>query len=573
MKNLDEIIEQLVKANVSDREELEAIKREYSEENDTNLPTNVELLKAYHNLVQKKRIQPNKKIESLLKTRPMRSLSGIVNITVLTKPFGCPGHCIFCPNEAGFPKSYLKGEPAADRAFDLKFNPYLQVQKRLEMLNDQGHPIDKMELRIVGGSWSCYPKSYQNWFVRECYRAADDFQRKRKYSRRFSLEKLQKINETARVRIVGMSIETRPDLITPNELRHLRRLGVTMVEVGVQTIFDEIHQKNATNLSAAIIAQATKLLKDAGFKVLYHIMPNLYGSDLVKDREMACIIFNDSRFKPDWLKIYPTVVLENTPLYRLYQEGKYQPYTDEELINLLIAIKTELPYWVRVARIIRDIPAQKVVGGTQLSNLREIIQKRMKERGLVCHCIRCREVKENYNPKEKIYLFREDYEASDGREVFLSFENKERTKLFSLLRLRQPSFQEEPIFKSLKGAALIREIKTFGELVPLSEDKIAPQHKGLGKKLMREAERIAIEEFGLKKIAVIAGVGVREYFRHLGYKLEETYMVKNVNPKSQKSKRRKSKVKTLAYSGHMEKLEINIDNRYLLIGRQTKNYR
>ena len=528
MKKLDEIIEQLIKKTTLSRQQLEAIKRRYAEENKVDLPTNIELLKVYHNLVQKKRIYPIAKVESLLKTRPMRSLSGIVNITVLTKPFGCPGRCIFCPNEMGFPKSYLKGEPAADRAYDLQFDPYLQVQKRLEMLDDQGHSIDKVELRIVGGSWSFYPKSYQNWFVKECYRAADDFQRKRKYPSRLSLEKLQKINETARVRIVGMSVETRPDLITPSELRNLRRLGVTMVEIGVQTIFDDVHQLNKTNLNAAIIERATRLLKNAGFKVLYHLMPNLYGSDLLKDKEMVRIVFNDSRFKPDWLKIYPAVVLENTPLYQLYQAGKYRPYTDEELFDLLIEIKTKLPYWVRVARIIRDIPAQKVVGGTHLSNLREIIQKRMKEKGLICHCIRCREVKENYNPKEKIYLFREDYEASDGWEVFLSFENKERSKLFSLLRLRCPSFEEKPIFKNLEGAVLIREIKTFGELVPLSEKKIAPQHKGLGKRLMKEAERIAVEEFNLHKIAVIAGVGVRGYFRRLGYRLNKSYMVKNV---------------------------------------------
>lgn len=492
------------------------------------LISQVELLKDYHKLLKNKRIKKQPALEKILMTRPMRSLSGIVNITVLTKPFGCPGQCIFCPFEKGFPKSYLKGEPAADRAYDLKFDPYWQVTKRLEMLTEQGHPVDKIELRIVGGSWSFYPKYYQQWFIKRCFEAANNFNTRQK-RKNLKLEEVFKINEKSKARIVGVSIETRPDLINKKEIQRLRRLGITMVELGVQTVFDDIHKLNKTGLDVKIIEKATFLLKEAGFKVLYHLMPNLYGSDFRKDLKMFEVVFNDERFKPDWLKIYPTVVLENTHLYNLWRQNKYRPYSDKRLKDLLIKAKTKMPYWVRIARIIRDIPAQKIVAGTKLSNLREIIQKEMKMKGLECHCIRCREVKENYDPKEKIYLFRENYDASGGKEVFLSFENKSRTKIFSLLRLRKPTFSIPLPFSALKDAALLREIKTYGELVPLSEKKLAPQHQGLGKRLIQEAELIVKKEFKLKKLAVIAGIGVRGYFKKLGYRSEDTYMVKKLD--------------------------------------------
>jgi elongator complex protein 3 len=260
-------------------------------------------------------------------------------------------------------------------------------------------------------------------------------------------------------------------------------------------------------------------------------MPNLYGSNPDLDLECFKIVFSDERFKPDWLKIYPTMVIERTKLYRLWKEGKYQPYSDEELIELLIKISSLVPRWVRVTRMIRDIPANKISAGTKKSNLRMIVEEEMKKRGLKCSCIRCREVRENYDPKEKIYLFREDYEASGGKEIFLSFENKERTKLFSYLRLRIPSqiFERKKHFLPvLESSAIIREIQTLGEMVPIEKKKIAPQHRGLGKKLVKEAEKIAKKEFSLKKIGVISGIGVRDYWRKLGYRLKDTYMVKKI---------------------------------------------
>jgi len=521
----EKIIKELIRAKVKNQEELTAFKRKISEKYKIKTLSNFELFEFYQKLLKKRRIKRSKKLEKILKTRPIRSLSGIVNISVLTKPYPCPGKCIFCPTEGGMPKSYLSGEPAAERAKRLKFDPYLQVKRRIEMLKIEGHPTDKIELRIVGGSFTFYPKKYQEWFVKRCFDGANGKKSK-------NLEEAQRKNEKAKNRIVGISIETRPDLINEEEVKWLRKLGVTMVEIGVQSVFDEILEKNETGLSAEKIARATKILKDAGFKVLYHLMPNLMGSDPKLDKKCFEIVFSDERFKPDWIKIYPTVVTKESRLYKFWKKRKYKPYSDKELVELLIQVKKELPYWVRVTRILRDIPATKVIAGCKISNLREVIKREMEKRGLFCHCIRCREVRERYDPKEKVYLFIEDYQASGGKEIFLSFENKERTKLFSYLRLRIPSqiFERKKHFLPvLENSALIREIQTLGEMVPIEKKKIAPQHRGLGKKLVKEAEKIIKKEFGLRKIAVISGVGVRDYWRKLGYKLKEDYMIKKLN--------------------------------------------
>ncbi len=533
---LEKVVQKLIKEKIKNERDLANFKRKIAKEFKIPLPSNFELFKAYQILLREKRIKRSKILEKILKTRKVRSLSGIVNVSVLTKPYFCPGKCIFCPTEKGLPKSYLSGEPAVERAKRLNFDPYFQMKKRIEMLKIEGHPTDKIELRIVGGTFSAYPKNYRIWFVKECFRAANE----NKFYHKIlpwqnnvvhlfeELKKEQRKNEKAKNRIVGISIETRPDFINEKEIKFLRELGVTMVELGVQTIFDDVLEKNKTGLNQNTIAKATKLLKDYGFKVLYHLMPNLLGSDLKKDFDCFKILFSDENFKPDWIKIYPTVVTKGGLIYELWKKKKYKPYSDKELIELLVQIKSILPYWVRVARIQRDIPATKIVAGCKISNLREIVQRELKNKKLKCKCIRCREVRENYNPKEKIYLFREDYEASGGKEIFLSFENKNRTKLFSFLRLRIPNSEFLPVFKVLKDAAIIREIQTFGQMVPLGEKILAPQHRGLGKKLIKKAEKIAKKEFGVEKICSISGVGVRDYWRKIGYKLKETYMVKTL---------------------------------------------
>jgi elongator complex protein 3 len=524
--NINEnLIKNLIKSRIKNQADLASFKRKVSKKYKIPCPSNIELLKSYHKLTENKKIKKSVRVEKLLKTRPIRSLSGIVNISVLTKPYPCPGKCLYCPIEKGIPKSYVSGEPAVERAKKLNYDPYLQVKKRIEMLENEGHPTDKIELRIVGGTWSYYPKNYQIWFVKRCFDACNE-----KFSK--SLKGAQKLNEKVKHRIVGLSIETRPDFINAEEIKWLRELGVTMVELGVQSIYDDVLKLNLRGHGVKETILATKLLKDAGFKVLYQVMPNLPGSNLKRDEKMFEELFQNPNFQPDLLKIYPCALLKEASLYKWWKAGKYRPYTNNQLITLIKKIKKKIPYYIRIQRITRDIPSQRIIeGGAKISNLRQILAQKMKSEGWQCKCIRCREVRENYNPKEKIYLFRQDYDASGGKEIFLSYENKNQTKLYSLLRLKIPQQNEKCsrfILSVLKRAAIIREIHTYGELVPISEIKIAPQHRGLGKKLIKEAEKIAKKEFGLKKIAVIAGIGARGYFRPLGYKLKDTYMVKSL---------------------------------------------
>jgi len=497
-------------------EGLARAKREVAKRYKMPCPSNIELLKAYHKLIRNKRVKKSETLENLLKTRPIRSLSGIVNISVLTKPYPCPGKCLYCPIEKGIPKSYVSGEPAVERAKRLNYDPHLQAKSRIKMLENEGHPTDKIELRIVGGTWSYYPKKYQNWFIKKCFDACNQ-----KVSRGF--KEVQKLNEKAKHRIVGLSVETRPDFINPQEIRQLRELGVTMVELGVQSIYDNVLKLNRRGHGAEETISATRLLKDAGFKVLYQIMPNLPGSNIRKDKEMFEELFSNPSFQPDLLKIYPCALLKEAPLYEWWKEGKYRPYTEKQLIGLIKEVKKQIPYYVRIQRITRDIPGTSIVAGpAKISNLRQIISEEMKKEGWQCKCIRCREVRREYLPKEKVHLFREDYDASEGKEIFLSFENKKRMKLYSLLRLRITS----------ENKAIIREVHTYGQQLPILDrfpkSIISPQHKGLGKKLMKEAEKIAKQEFGLKEISVISGVGARGYYRNLDYELKNTYMVKTL---------------------------------------------
>ena len=515
-KSKRKLIRALFLEKVKTPADLACLKRKLAKKHQIPCPSNIELLKIYRRLVKNKGVGKSKKIENLLRTRPVRSLSGIVNVSVLTKPYPCPGECIYCPAEKGIPKSYLSGEPAVERAKRLNYDPYWQVKKRIEMLGLEGHPTDKIELRIVGGTWSFYPQKYQSWFIKKCFDACN-------YGRATSMWTSHVQNENAKHRIVGLSIETRPDFINEKEIKRLRKLGVTMVELGVQSIYDNVLKLNKRGHGVKEIVGATKLLKNAGFKVLYQMMPNLPGSNPKRDLKMFRELFSDSRFRPDLLKIYPCALVKKSPLYKWWKKGEYQPYTEKQLINLVKSIKKNIPRYVRIQRITRDIPAHSIVAGpAKISNLRQLVSGN-------CQCIRCREVKGNYNPKEKLYLFHQDYHASDGKEIFLSFENPEgkppasygagkNRKLYSLLRLRITS----------EGKAVIRDLHTYGQLVPLAAKEMAPQHKGLGRKLIEEAERMVKKEFGLHRIAVISGIGARNYYRKLGYKLKDTYMVKEI---------------------------------------------
>lgn len=470
-------------------------------------PSNINLLKAYHTLVKKKRIIKNDKIEKLLKTRPVRSLSGVVNVSVLTKPYQCPGKCIFCPSEKNIPKSYLSGEPAVERAKRLKYNPYVQVKKRIEVLEMSGHPTDKIDLRVIGGTWSYYDKKYKNWFVKRCFDACNKTTSK-------NIETAKKKNETAKHRIVGLSFETRPDYINEKEVEDMRKMGATKIELGIQSIYNDVLKKSKRGHDIEQSIKATKLLKDAGFKVAYQMMLNLPGSTPKKDIKMFKELFSKEDFQPDYIKIYPCALVKEAPLYKTYLENKYKPYSEKTLIKIIKEIKKIVPKYVRIERIIRDIPANLIIeGGAKTSNLRQFIEEEMKKDNISCQCIRCREIK-NINKEEKLFLKKETYTASKGKEIFISFEDKKRKNIYSLLRLR--------IFDN---QAIIRELHTYGQAVPIKENKDLIQHKGLGKRLIEEAEKIT-KKYKINKIKIISGVGVREYYKKIGYKLEDDYMVK-----------------------------------------------
>jgi len=396
-----------------------------------------------------------------------------------------------------------------------------------------GHSTDKIELRTIGGTWSAYDLKYRIWFIKKCFDAANgtkDVKEEKKTVEQLwkDLEKAQKKNEKAKYRIIGLSFETRPDFIDMKEVEEMRRMGATKIELGVQSIYDDVLKFNKRGHDVKKTIEATELLKKAGFKVAYQIMLNLPESNQKKDIKMFKELFGNENFKPDYLKIYPCALVKEAPLYKLYLKKQYKPYTEKQLIETIKSIKKLLPKYVRVERIVRDIPSNLIVaGGAKTSNLRQIIEADEKKEGWKCQCIRCREIKDA-NLKEKIFLFREDYDASSGKEIFLSFEDKDRKHIYSLLRLRINS-DNKNVLPVLKDSAIIREAHVYGQAASISKKNSDVQHKGLGLKMMKEAEKIVKREFKLTKVAVISGVGARNYYKEkLGYKLCAGYMIKKI---------------------------------------------
>jgi len=547
-KNIKKIFKQLPK----DEAELAVLKRKLAKQNNINLLTNAELLKIYRQLVVKKEIKVNKDLELLLRKRQVRTISGVAPVAVLTKPYQCPGQCIYCPSEKSMPKSYLSNEPAVMRAKLCQFDPFLQVQARIKALENNGHDTDKIELIVMGGTWDYLPEKYRLWFIYECFRAANNFKKETKKLRNKKIKEIrktlnvlwrdlyeeQKRNETAKHRIVGLTLETRPDYVTEKSVLEMRQLGCTRVELGVQHIDDRILKLNKRGAINKDTIRATKILRTFGFKITYHLMLNLPGSTSKKDYEMFIKIFSDKNYQPDQIKIYPCVVNEFAELYNWWQAGKYKPYSTKQLTALLIKIKKIIPYYVRIIRVIRDIPEESIAAGNKITNLRHLLKAE-------CKCIRCREVghvgkkseirNQKLENKKNIKLFIQTYRVNDGQEFFLSMESGDRKILYAFCRLyishkRTIKVDNFDAFTQDTGhLAIIRELHSYGQLTPLGgKIKSSSQHKGLGKKLLKEAEKIA-KKNGFKEIMVIAGIGVREYYRQLGYcKLRNTYLVKKI---------------------------------------------
>jgi len=454
-----------------------------------------------------------------------RTISGVTPVAVMTQPMKCPGQCMYCPTYQATPQSYTPESPAVLRGKKCGYDARKQVELRLKVLSEMGHPTDKVELIVMGGTFLAYPTDYQYQFIKDCYDALNG-------EESATLEEAKRLNETAHHRCTGLCIETRPDWCGQEEIDRMLEFGTTRVELGVQTLDDEIYRLVRRGHAVEDVVKATALLKEQGFKVHYHWMPGLPGSTPEKDLELSARLFNDTRFKPDGLKLYPTMVVEGTELERWYQDGRYQPYPPDTMINLLVEIKSLVPKYVRISRLLRDIPAKFITAGCK-DSLRGVIRQRMKQQAIECKCIRCREYGHRARDGWEIgepRLVRMDYEASEGREIFLSFEDENET-LFGLLRMR---IQPKPVVRlgqEVKGnLALIRELHIYGPEVPLSERKEGTvQHKGLGKALLREAEGIAASEFQVKPMVILSGVGAKEYYRsEFNYGSRGDYMVKSL---------------------------------------------
>ncbi len=454
-----------------------------------------------------------------------RTISGVTPVAVMTLPMKCPGECIYCPTYQATPQSYTPESPAVLRGKECDFDGQRQVRIRLKGLSEMGHPTDKVELIVMGGTFLACPEDYQYQFIKDCFDALNG-------EESATLEEAKRLNETARHRCTGLCIETRPDWCQQEEINRMLEFGTTRVELGVQTLDDDIYRLVKRGHKVADVVGATRLLKEHGIKVHYHWMPGLPGSTPEEDLELSRQLFSDARFRPDGLKLYPTMVIEGTELEKWYREGRYQPYSTEAMINLVAEIKSIVPKYVRISRVLRDIPAKFIVAGCK-DSLRGVVKERMKQQGTECKCIRCREYGHRLLGGWEIgepRMVRMDYEASGGKEIFLSFEDEKET-LFGLLRLRIQSRPIPALGQEADGnSAIIRELHVYGAEVPIKQqNSAAAQHKGLGKALLREAERIAEEEFQVPQMVVLSGVGAKEYYRaEPGYRSQGDYMVKSL---------------------------------------------
>ena len=465
---------------------------------------------------------------SILRKKSMRTISGVAIVAVMTSPENCPhGQCIPCPGgpQNNTPQSYTGYEPATMRAILNNFDPFSQIKNRLGQLKAIGHPIDKIDLIIMGGTFTARSPYYQEWFVKRCFDALNN-------SDSSTLDVAQKKNEKAKSRCIGLTVETRPDWFRLQHADQALNLGATRVELGVQSVFDDVLYKMKRGHTVMDSVYATRIAKNCGFKVCYHMMPGLPGSDEKKDIEAFQTIFENQCFKPDMIKIYPTLTVKGTRLYDLWKSGKYEPLNTNKASKLVATLKSYVPEWVRIQRIQRDIPSQYIEAGVDKSNLRQLVNSEMQKHNVKCRCIRCREIGHktldedlelNY---EDIGLVCSHYTASESEEVFISFVEQNTGALIGYLRLRdinnshRSELQKQPCM-------IIRELKILGrELAFGQRTKKGVQHKGYGKELINEAERICCEEFDKKYLFVLSGIGVKEYYKKLGFRNNAVYMYK-----------------------------------------------
>ena len=496
------------------------------------------LVAGYRYLVEEGDLDADPVVMERIRMKPMRTASGVAPVTVLTAPAGCPAHCIFCPDDWRMPKSYIFDEPGARRAERDGFDPFRQTYGRVQSFENIGHDASKVELLILGGTWSAYSRDYREWFVRRCFdgmNAVGD----PSYEAAPTLEAAQQHNITAAHRNLGLVVETRPDWVTPDEIRHLRRLGVTKVQIGVQSLDDGILALNERGHDVEAVRRALGLLRTAGFKLHLHWMPNLYGATPESDRTDFARFFSDPAIRPDELKVYPCSLIAGTELYNLWEAGKYHPYSEAELVALLADVKPTIPPYTRINRLFRDIPAHHIQAGVKFSNLREIVHAELQRRGQHCGCIRCREVRRREVREDELRLLDTVYETDLTTEHFLHFVVEKQSgmsqssisgpqsPIAAFLRLSLPKTEDagsRAFLGEIRGNAMIREVHVYGPALAIGQEESgAAQHVGLGGRLLAEARRIS-RETGFQRISVIAATGTRDYYARRGFAQGDLYM-------------------------------------------------
>tara|TARA_E500000178_G_scaffold264869_1_gene262109 strand:- start:276 stop:2111 length:1836 start_codon:yes stop_codon:yes gene_type:complete len=496
------------------------------------------------------------KLNEYLKVKKMRSESGILEIAIVTSPgsFSCAFNCYYCPNQPGYPRSYVKNGPSLLRAQANNFDIVKQFYDRGGTYAVNFHNVDKVEVILLGGTWDSYGLDYQEKTITEVYYAANTFYSIEPREMR-SMDEEKKLNETALCKIVGITIETRPDQITPEQLRRCLNYGVTRIQIGVQHTNNKILKKINRGCTIEDVYEACYLIKEANIKLLTHWMPNLPGSCPDLDIEMFDELLNNPLLRCDDVKIYPTIVTSTsdrddsevyTEIEKWFKEGKYVPYDNEIVKDVIIYYKTNVGEDVRISRVFRDIPKQNIVGGADEPNMRQILHNTMDERGLSCNCIRCHEVKTAEVEIENVTIRVKKMEANRSIEYFISavsYDKMGKRLVHGFIRLRLPHINNNHFIEELENCALIREVHVYGELIPcfnlnknyVVNDEIKGylnslknnQHRGIGKKLVAKAEEISLSH-GYKQYAIISGVGVREYYRSQGYELEGAYMIKTI---------------------------------------------
>lgn len=515
------IAERLLEISSPSRADVNRIKIEVSKEYRLDgIPGNAEIIGIL-------RPHEAERLLPVLRRKGSRAASGVNVVAVMTEPRACPhGRCAYCPGgpDEGVPQSYTGHEPAAMRGSQNDYDPYRQVTSRIQQLRAIGHRVDKVDLIVMGGTFPAAPPDYQEWFVKGCLDALTG-------TRTASLTEAKARAESAGISNVGMTVETRPDCVTLHEADRMLDLGVTRVELGVQNVYDDIYELVGRGHTVDDVVAATRLLKDSGLKVCYHMMPGLPGSTPERDLEGFRTVFEDPRFRPDMLKIYPTLVIKGTRLHEWWKRGEYNPLSTEEAVELVASMKESVPPWTRIMRIQRDIPTPIIEAGVKKSNLRQLVKERLRERGSRCRCIRCREVGhrevDEPNP-EKLRVVNRAYEASGGAENFISVEERKMDLLVAFLRLRIPSENaHRPEVGS--ASAFVRELHVYGRMVPVGERADDGwQHRGWGGILMSEAERVSSDEYDARKLLVMSALGTKPYYRRLGYHRDGAYMSKEL---------------------------------------------